>query len=358
MERLAPKPVLDAVSQRTRNLLEMRVTPTGTLRPYIAPMINLRIRGLSPSLLYVCYTIQSPQWVLEPHYEVSAEETQTAWVIKAMERVRNMGSLERAERSTVEVGWCVWEDVFMDCGNSPLLGPSSYVDVMGNTQAHLLAYACVNRRFIDLTLFNEHFAVFKNHQSLQVANHLGMTPIKILLGNQALHEYAESLLLQLPPEKRLGSLPFNYWQDSWGTLMRETDLYHMADLIKATRSLPFFLNRFLKMTHNSDEAVRRLFAAGYNLYDHHLTDQSILSKNKQTIANAIRDHPSWHNLSYWLSIASDAISNEQFFRQYRGALQLRSNLIRDEILAIVFHPDRITHYVNMGYQMGEFSSIL
>jgi len=358
MERLAPKPVLDAVSQRTRNLLEMRVTPIGTLRPYIAPMINLRIRGLAPSIKYVCYTIQSSQWVLEPHYEVSAEEEQTKWVIKAMDSVREMGATERAERSIVESAWCAWEDVFMDCGNAPLLGPSSYVDIMGNTQAHMLAYACVNRRFVDLEVFNEQFALFKNHKSLQQRNHRDMTPIKILLDNQALHEYAESLLLQLPPEKRLISLPFNYWQESWGLLMRETDLHHIEMLVTASRSTPYFLNRFLKMTHNSDEALRRLFSAGYHLYDRQITDQSILSKNKQTIANAIRDYPSWHNLSYWLSIASDAISNEQFFRQYRSAIHLRASMIREEILAIVLHPDRITHYLNMGYQISELSSII
>ena len=109
------------------------------------------------------------------------------------------------------------------------------------------------------------------------------------------------------------------------------------------------------MTYNSEEALRRLFAAGYQINTEDLTTMADL---KATISQILLDFPSWHNLTLWLSRCKVSLPGEQFLRRCAKLIAVRTSLIRDEIMAMAFHPDRIANYVAMGYGMGDFSDII
>jgi len=342
MDRLAPKPVLDSLSKATIDLLYQRLTPDHRLRPYINLSQYVRIRGLKPSIQYATYSILNEQRELVPMYEVGAEEEQTAWV--------------NAKRQSIvtdlnEADWCVWEDRFFETGHAPLLHPSSYVDVMGNTQAHLLAYACLNNRFTDVAAYDAQFQAiqFQSNPALQHRNERQETPLAIMMGNADLHEFVESLLLRISHVKRCPSLSFRYWQEHWSTLMRDTPV----DLLLLDQSnTPNFLNRYRRMTYNNVEALHHLFAAGYRL-----KPNDSLRDCKATVSEALIRYPSWHNISFWLYLYSETHPRDQFLKRTRLFIEARNSIIRDEILSIVFHPSRIAKYTALGYQMGDFAAI-
>jgi len=342
MDRLAPKPVLDSLSKATNDLLHQRLTSDHRLRPYINLTPYVRIRGLKPCIQYATYSLLNEQRELVPMYEVGAEEEQTAWVNAKQQSVAT-------DRN--EADWCTWEDCFFETGHAPLLHLSSYVDLMGNTQAHLLAYACLNNRFTDVTAYDAQFQAiqFISNPALQHRNERQETPLAIMMGNMDLYELVESLLLRIPHAKRCPSLPFRYWQERWAALMRDTSV----DLLLLDQdNTPNFLNKYRRMTYNSSEALQQLFKAGYRL-----RPKDSLRDCRATVSESLLRFPSWHNLSFWLYLYSETYPGEQFLKHTRLFIETRNSIVRDEILSIVFHPSRIAKYTSMGYQMGDFAAI-
>lgn len=354
MERLAPKPVLDSLSDRTRYLLERRLTPERNLSPYLEVFKFIRIRGLKPSIQYVTYTTHNVRWELETIYEVSAEEEQTDWVIHMKRRLDNLTQEDRQLRATQESSWCVWEDAFMSASpHIPQLLPfSTYRDYMNNTQAHILAYACLNRKFHDLKLFNSNFISinFQTNQQMYEGNLLAQTPIMILLGSSELHEFVESLLLRLPPDQQLRACPINYWQPSWSILMNQVviDEERLQEFIYNCRREEGFFSKFLQLVHYDIDATTSLFAAGYKLCDKHIRNYNY--KITAAITGAIINEPDWHNLNYLVSLNEEAaFTSITFFNSNKQIIKLRCGLIKEEIIAKALHPDRIDKLMRMGY---------
>jgi hypothetical protein len=257
-----------------------------------------------------------------------------------------------------EAAWCFWEETFFTTGRAPLLkAESQYRDLMDNTQEHLLAYACLNNRYRDIGAYEAHFQAigFRTNPNLKRKNSQGETPLAIMVGDADLHEFVESLLLRLEPHDRLPACPFALWQPAWSTLMKQMEQTHLSLLIKAAPSTPQFLLRFRAMTHNSTEALKHLFAAGYQLKPQDLT---AIQNYKATIIEALFTHPSWNNLSVWLSTASETLPKEQFLKHAAKFLQARANLLRQELQAVALHPTRIQNYIAMGYTPSDLSAIL
>lgn len=361
MERLAPRPVLDSLSPATTGLLYQRLTSDYRLRPYIDVVPHIRIRGLKPSIQYATYSVLNNRNELVPMYEVSAEEAQTEWVVDKRKAI--MTQAADLYRPT-EAAWCFWEETFFTTGRAPLLKPeaaaaaATYRDLMGNTQEHLLAYACLNNRYRDIGAYEAHFHAirFRTNPNLKIKNSQGETPLAIMIGDAGLHEFVESLLLRLEPDDRLIACAFTLWQPAWSTLMKQMEQNHLPLLIRARPTTPHFLLKFRAMTHNSTEALKHLFAAGYQLKPQDLT--AGLQNCKATIIEALFVYPSWNNLSVWLSTASETLPKEQFLKHARKFLQVRANLLRHELQAVALHPSRIQQYLAMGYKASDLSAIL
>lgn len=356
MERLAPRPVLDSLSPATTNLLYQRLTPDYRLRPYVDVVPHIRIRGLKPSIQYATYSLLNDRNELTPMYVVEAEEAQTEWV--ADKRKAVMAQAADLYRPS-EAAWCFWEETFFSTGRAPLLKhESQYRDLMDNTQEHLLAYACFNNRYRDIGAYEAHFQAirFQINPNLKIKNSQGQTPLAIMVGDADLHEFVESLLLRLEPHDRLTALTFTLWQPSWSTLMKQMEQSHLPLLIRARSTTPQFLLKFRTMTHNSIEALKHLFAAGYQLKPQDLT--AGLQNCKATLIEALFTHPSWNNFSVWLSTASETLSKEQFLKHAGKFLQARADLLRHELQAVALHPTRIQKYLAMGYTTSDLSAIL
>jgi hypothetical protein len=294
-------------------------------------------------------------------YVVEAEEAQTEWVTDKRKAV--MSQIANIQRPS-EAAWCFWEETFFDTGRAPLLKAESaaaaatYRDVMGNTQEHLLAYACLNNRYRDIGAYEAHFQAirFQTNPNLKTKNSRGETPLAIMVGDADLHEFVESLLLRLEPYDRLPALTFSLWQPTWSTLMKQMEQYQLPLLIAAAKKTPHFLVKFRAMTHNNTEALKHLFTAGYQLNPNDLTQS--LQNCKATIIESLFAHPSWNNLSVWLSTASETLPAEQFLKHAAKFLQARTNLLREELQAIALHPTRIQKYLAMGYTTSDLSAIL
>jgi hypothetical protein len=192
---LAPKPVIDNLSQQAKNILMKRMH-NNTLLPYYPIQDKLRIRGLKPSLLYVHYTTLRADNTLESIYLADAEEMQCALV----QNILDAEKTELDEKALMEKPWSTWEDAFMtEVHTNPLNESVAYTDLMNNTFIHCIAYACANKEPTDLDNVENQFQNAIYNPNLYKKNNLGQTPLQILLTNPSLTPYVESVLLHLPP---------------------------------------------------------------------------------------------------------------------------------------------------------------
>jgi len=357
MAHLAPSGVLNALSSDSRMLLQAR-KHGDTLTPYIEVAPNLRIRGLKTTLLYSTYSMLDNNHILQPHYTVLAEEAQTIWALKVKARTNKMHNSVLNTKAIHEISWIIWEDAFMASAKpAPLSQPQFYIDLTGNTYIHMLAYACVNRPHVDIEEYERQFsaAEFSTSSKMFTKNEQQLTPLMILMDHPHLYEFVESLLLRIFPEMRFSALPLNYWQSAWGTLNNSMLTNNIALLIEQSRKqtdLKFF-QKFTQLTFSNRDALIHLFSSGYKLQPSHFTMSDI-----PLIRTILDDVPDWHNSTIILHSLLEMTNPDRQFSKVRHLLHSRIQTIRDEILSIVFHPDRIGMYISQGYIPGSLDSIM
>jgi len=334
--KFAPKPVIDALSPLAKNIIESRIN-NDKLQTYVSIGYNLRIRGLKPSILYVKYTNLTFNDIIESMYVVDAEEEQCRWVNKIIDRINSTSKIELFINAMTEASWCTWEDNFLEGQNIiPLKHLHGYRDSAKNTFLHCISYACTNKYPFDLDEIENQFQAcnFSNNPDMFELNDLGETPLKILMSNENLIPFVESILLRMNPSSRFFALPFSCWHNSWGKLLNtivESDLQH---LIRSTKYMNGFLSVFMFLTYNSEDALIELFRAGYNLQSNHIFLDKISVLQKDIISSTIRFVPTWYNLSHWMNLIYENSSVEKYFKKIQKYLIVRNNLIKEKIIMI------------------------
>jgi hypothetical protein len=357
MAHLAPSGVLNALSSDSRILLQARKIGD-SLAPYIELAPNLRIRGLKPTLLYSTYSMLDNNHILQPHYTVLAEEAQTIWVLKVKARTSKINRAILNSKAVHEVAWIIWEDEFMAAAKpAPLSQPQFYIDLTGNTYIHMLAYACVNRPHVDIEEYEHQFsaAEFGTSSKMFVKNERQLTPLMILMDHPLLYDFVESLLLRIFPEMRFSALPFDYWQSAWDTLNDSMITNNIAIIIEQSRKQTDtkFFQKFTQITFSNRDALVHLFRSGYKLQPPHFTMSDI-----PLIRTILDEVPDWHNSTLILHSLLEMTNQDRQFSKVRHLLHSRIQTIRDELLSIVFHPDRISMYITQGYIPGSLDSIM
>jgi hypothetical protein len=338
--KFAPKAVIDNLSQNALSILEMRLQD-GYLKPYVPIVQNIRIRGLKPSILYVCFTLLNSKNIAESMYAWDSEETQCQMVAVKIKNILAGNSSDLLMRSMTEMTWCSWEDKYMY--ETPALPlehlHSGYKDIMNNSFVHCIAYACANRTPTSIEEAEAQFQAldFINNTNIYSTNDLGETPLKILTHNEKLSDFVESLLLRLPPERRLEALPLSSWNRYWGSLMNTVVNEHMPLLISQTKYDDGFLNTFMHLTFGNQEALETLFENRYILELNHIYRDTIKREQTRQIGSAILQHPSWQNLTLWLYLMINS-NDIYYFSNMRNYLCCRIGFIREELVAKVFKP--------------------
>jgi len=280
-------------------------------------------------------------------YVTDAEEEQSEWVNSLIKRIRTTNQETRIDifiRSMSEMSWCTWEDKFMyESPIVPLPHLYGYIDYLNNTFSHCVAYACANRTPVDINEVEIQFQALKftENKDLFIVNDLGETPLKILLDNEELVPYVESLLIRLPKENRLKALKFNYWSKTWGSLINSItdDPQQLRVIISQTTRQKGFLAIFMTLTYNSKEALKALFRAGYKIQGkHHYNDRLTVAQSAM-IVEAIEEAPDWHNLTVWMYGLLQSKPHTNNLQKIKRFLQLRNSLIFEELVIKVMHPD-------------------
>jgi len=261
------------------------------------------------------------------------------------------------EKAEQEFLWLNREDEFMAAANPPPLPqPQFYIDMMGNTYMHMLAYAISNRQLVDISEYERQFeaARFTTSNQMYIRNALNHSPLILLMDNPQLYEFIESLLLRLPPHNRFIALPFHYWQPSWGTLNNETVVNHISTLILESKKEKNFLQKFMNLTFDNNSALLHLFTNGFKISHYDFYVQTQTSRLLPIMAVI----PDWHNITVLLYYLIEKTSPAARLCSLKDIFRLRARIIRDELLAIVFHPTRIAKLLGMGHVLGTFSDIM
>jgi hypothetical protein len=339
----APKALIDSLSEGAKSILESRInTNQNTLRPYMNVEMNIRIRGLKPSVLYVTYSILNENNIIESMYVKDAEEAQCQWIQEVITRIQNTDRLALFLRAMTEMTWCDWEDKFLYTYPSIPMEHlhCGYKDITNNTFMHCIAYASASRTPVDISILELLFqsANFTDNDDMFTTNDLGETPLKILRQNDQLCEFVESLLLRLPQEKRLKALPFDQWDRTWDSLLRTT-INEPQILIEQTKTLKGFLTLFMHYTFTSQEAMDRLFqqSSGYKLKPEHLYFDKFTLSQRKAISSAIINNPSWHNSSVWLHLITTESKNCTFGK-LKSHLSNRISVIKEQLIMKVMRP--------------------
>jgi hypothetical protein len=341
MYNLAPKSVIDGLSQHSKDIVERRII-NGEFKTYVPLGYHLRIRGLKPSILYTKYTTLRDDNTVESMYVMSAEEIQCIWVKEIQKKTSTIPQVDQFINAMSEMPWCIWEDKFMSNNISiPEQHLHGYVDIAKNTFTHCIAYACTNKQPIDLNQIEDQFqaAKFSTNEDMFKVNDLGETPLKILSHNEELLVFVESLLLRLPAENRLKALPFQNWSNSWGSLIHSTVMNETLLLIQQTRKLEGFLSIFFHLTHNSDEAIQQLFLRNYQIQPWHIYRDKLKNQQKQMIKETIIKIPSWHNLTIWLYFIKINNNPNLHFTKMKSYLNHRIQIIKEELIIKIMSPE-------------------
>jgi len=342
--RFAPKRAVDALSPNARNIIEKRIK-NNVLRNYIEPVPNIRIRCFKSSILYSSYTTSHDPTTYITEYEVSAEEDQCKWAQRQIDKIAGLPLQEYLRRDREESVWCWWEDIFNAGGSiPPLTYPNIYIDTQQNTHAHMLAYACINRTVPDLEEFEKQFKALESDKNpaMLAQNIKKQTPLMILMDNPEIDQLTELLLLRIAPSQRLEALPYKYWKKSWGTLNMDMITDNIEILTKQNSKTDGFLGLYLRNTHNYEMALGYLFNSSYKLHPNHikqLTYQELTAINTEIVK-----HNNWHNLTIWTTMrlknyeTTYPNQSQHYTRKLYKILQARSNIIKEEIIKIVYHP--------------------
>lgn len=336
----APKAVIDSLSEGAVSILESRINVSqNALRPYMNVEMNIRIRGLKPSILYVTYSTLNEDSIIESMYVKDAEEAQCQWIQDVIKKIQNTDRLALFLRAMTEMTWCDWEDKFLYTYPSIPMEHlyCGYRDITNNTFLHCMAYASASRTPIDISILELLFqsANFTANEEMYQVNDLGETPLKILRQNDQLSEFVESLLLRLPQEKRLKALPFDQWDRTWDSLLRTT-INQPQILIEQTKTLKGFLTLFMHYTFTSQEAVDQLFQR-YKLNPVHLYFDKFTLSQRKAISLAILNNPSWHNSSVWLYLIATESKNATFSK-LKTHLANRIGIIKEQLIMKVMRP--------------------
>jgi len=342
--RFAPKSVVEALSPNARIIIEKRIKHN-VLRNYIEPVPNIRIRCFKPSILYSSYTISHDPTTYETIYEVAAEEDQCKWAQRQIDKISDLPLQEYLRREREESVWCWWEDIFNNGGSiPPLMHPNTYTDTQQNTHAHMLAYACINRIVPDLEEFEKQFKALESDKNPDMLkqNIKHQTPLMILLDNHEIDTLTEVLLLRIAPCQRLEALPYKYWKKSWGTLNMDMTIDNIEILAEKNSKTEGFLGLYLRNTHNYEMALDYLFRSSYKLHANHvkqLTYQELTAINTEIVK-----FKSWHNLTLWTALrlknyeTTYPNQSQHYTRKLYKILQARSDIIKEELIQVVYHP--------------------
>lgn len=340
--KFAPREVIHSLSSKAQQVLENRII-NNELKPYLPLANNLRIRGLKPSILYTKYTSLHEDNSLNTMYVTSAEEHQCEWVLSVKkQKLNKMQAIDIFLAAMTEMSWCTWEDNIM---NGIFTIPQShlhgYRDLINNTFTHCIAYACTNKRPIDTGEIEAQFQAldFINNTDMFAVNDIGATPLKILLESEELRELVESFLLRLPQENRLKALSFPFWDKSWGSLMNLTVMGQLPLLIEQTTKLEGFLSIYFNLTHNDEEAFRKLFHQGYKLQRCHFYMDNLSIEQKRILKTTTLEIPSWHNLTFWIHVIIINTDPQTNFKKIRHHLEIRISIIKQEIALFTMHVD-------------------
>jgi hypothetical protein len=350
--KFAPKAVINSLTSTTRSILETRIS-NDVLKPYYHLEYNIRIRGLKPSILYTKYTTLNEQNELQTMYVADAEEEQCEWINSLIKRIKTTNQDARIDifiRSMTEMAWCTWEDKFMYTSPIvPLPHLHGYIDYLNNTFSHCVAYACTNRTPVDINEVEIQFQALKftENQDLYLDNDLGETPLKILLDNEELVPYVESLLIRLPKENRLKALKFNHWHKTWDSLMNTItdDPAQLRIIIRQTKKQRGFLAIFMNLTYNSKDALKALFRAGYKIQGKHHYNDRLTTTQSAMIVEVLEDSPDWHNLTVWMYriIKTKPYSNN--LQKIKHFIQMRNSLIFEKIVTRVMDQEFLNGYM-------------
>jgi hypothetical protein len=339
----APSAVIKNLSQLAISIIETRIS-NDKLKPYITIENNVRIRGLKPSILYVHFSTLNMDNVIETMYVTEAEEEQCKWVNDICIKSQSLGRLDMFFRAMTEMSWCTWEDKFMY--EYPIIPLEhlhcGYKDINNNTFIHCIAYACANKRPTDVDIVEAQFQAFNftSNEDMYSLNNLGETPLKIIMQNEDLLGFTESILLRLSPRKRYQALSFDNWDRSWDTLMRETLMdEQIGFLIENSRLQSGFLTKFMYYTFNDKESINILFMNGYKLKSDHILHNKITYVHKQIIIQAIINNLSWYNLTAWMYLIIQKINPCNHYLKLHMYLNYRISLIKEEIIMKVMNPN-------------------
>jgi hypothetical protein len=349
--RFAPKAVIDSLTSSSRNIVERRIIDN-ELKSYVPLGYHIRIRGLKPSILYTKYTSLTETNIIESMYTVTAEEDQCTWVKKIQKKSTSFPQVDLFINAMTEMPWCEWEDKFMS--NNVTIPQShlhGHVDIANNTFFHCIAYACANKQPIDLDQIEAQFqaANFTINPDLFLINDLGETPLKILMHNEELLVFVESILLRLPPEKRLNALNFAMWSKSWGSLLQTMVTQEIHVLIQQTSNMEGFLSIFFHLTHNNEDALLTLFVNNYKLKPWHIYRDKLKPQQKQMLKQAMIRSPSWHNFTMWLYLIREHNAPDIQFIKMRNFLNHRASIIKELLLIKTMNPEYA--YLNMDTMM-------
>jgi len=342
--KYAPAAVINNLSKNARNILDLRLV-NNILQPYVEVEYHIRIRGVKPSILYTTYTNLAYDNSIESMYVVETENAQCTWVKEEIIQIKKIPQIDRFIKSMCEMPWCTWEDNFL-AGNVVIPQPHlhGYNDYMNNTFVHCISYACANKMPVDIDQVEAQFQAFNftTNNDMYTVNKLCETPLKILCNNGELLGFVESILLRLPPDKRLQALPFRFWQKSWGTLLNSVIENQLPLLISQTEKMEGFLSMYINLTYESVDALNSLFKAGYKLQPCHFYKDILKPNQKNMLKQAITSSHSWHNYTVILYIIKTSPQYEQnidIFSKMRKYLDYRIGLIKEDILIKTLHPE-------------------
>ena len=334
LTQYAPQEVINLMSKFTRLCFENRIINKILRNVMITQHQNIRLRGFKPSILYSKFTTIDNNNDIQIKYSAKSENNQCALMEQILAHTYIMSSTEKLYRQSHELKWSVWEDTFVKTGQALPITINHYKDIAGNNYAHMIAYACVNRAAyaqIDLNIVNYIFKTiyFSENICFQSVNDLNETPLQILSYITEFSTLVETLLLRIEPKNRFNSLHIMYWSDTWKKLNTDTFVNNMVTVVETCQKMKGFLIYYVTLAKSFPGVFRRLFDAGYTFNPEHLLFKN--EKFEQIIHKNILEHPSWKNITSWLSY----LDNKDF-HIIKPLLEKRADLIKRALLFVSF----------------------
>lgn len=330
----APQEIINQMSKFTRLCFENRIIDKILRNVMITQHQHIRLRGFKSSILYSkCTTIDNNNDI-QIKYSAKSENNQCVLMEPILAHTYSMSSIEKLYRQSQELKWAVWEDTFVKTGQALPIAINHYKDIAGNNYAHMIAYACINRAAyapIDLNIVNNIFKTiyFSENLNIQAENDLNETPLRILSYSTEFSTLVETLLLRIEPKNRFNTLHIMYWSDKWEKLNTDMFVNNINTVVKTCNNMKGFLTYYVTLAKSFPGIFRRLFGAGYTFNHEHLLFKN--EKFEQILHNKILEHPSWKNITAWVSYLDD-----KDFNVIKPLLEKRADLIKHALLFVCF----------------------